>query len=137
MWCRTLLSLAFVQFHLRFCIGSPRLTLLEDSTATFQLHNGTLLAGPVRGYLTQGQVHILIGQRINDGLDYVYIPERDFSGHDIFSYVADSDNSITTIELAVQPVNDDPIVKDDTVTSYHGEAVSILVLANDEDVDEE
>ena len=113
------------------------MTLLEDSTASFHVPNGTLVERPRRGTLSHGQVPVSTSQKLHDSLLYTYTPVRDFSGYDSFSYTKDGKGDVVVVDVFVQPVNDDPLVKDDIATSYRGEAVSIQVLSNDEDVDNE
>jgi hypothetical protein len=72
---------------------------------------------------------------INPNKTITYIPDDDFSGTDIFSYVIrdDAGNQDTaTVTITVRP-NLPPDAKDDTNTTDFGKTTTINVLANDTD----
>lgn len=68
----------------------------------------------------------------------VYTPDADFNGNDSFELlIADGDGGFdtSTVSVTVDPVEDDPRANDDTAQTSVDEAVTIDVLANDEEVD--
>ncbi len=71
----------------------------------------------------------------------VYTPRSNFNGVDSFSFmVSDSINQSNSakVSISVEPVNDLPIAKDDTVTAAEDTPiVTIDVLANDTDADQD
>ena len=70
--------------------------------------------------------------------DYSFDPAADFSGTASFRFTA-SDGSRTsspaTVTIAVAPVNDAPIARNDAANTSAGTPVLVDVLANDSDVD--
>ncbi len=69
---------------------------------------------------------------------FTYTPNTDFNGTDSFAYSISDGHGGTdtaTVSVAVTPVNDAPTAADDTVTTAQGAPVTIVVLANDGDVD--
>jgi hypothetical protein len=68
----------------------------------------------------------------------LYSPNTNFSGADSFSYVVQNQagaRAIGLVNVVVRPVNDTPTAKDDRALTIEDRAVTIDVLANDEDVD--
>lgn len=67
-----------------------------------------------------------------------FIPAPNFNGIASFIYtIEDSKGSISSamVALRVLEVNDAPVLKDDSARTLYGEAVSIGVLDNDQDID--
>jgi hypothetical protein len=78
------------------------------------------------------------GLLVNNGTSVTYIPNPNFNGTDSFTYVASDGNggtSTATVNLTINPVNDDPVAADDTAATDEDVPVSISVLSNDTDVD--
>ncbi|HDM8155352.1 TPA: tandem-95 repeat protein, partial [Vibrio harveyi] len=76
----------------------------------------------------QGTVEIIDGKLI-------FTPAEDFNGEATVTYVV-TDGALTdeaTVTVTVNPVNDAPVAVDDTVTTDEDTAVTIDVLANDSD----
>ena len=72
------------------------------------------------------------------GGDVSYEPDVDFNGTDSFTYsVSDSSGQVdtATVTVTVSPVNDDPDPEDDAASTPEDVAVTLDVLANDDDVD--
>ncbi len=73
------------------------------------------------------------------GQQVVYSPRLNFAGTDSFTYsVSDGrlrDTAVVTV--TVNAVNDGPVAHDDTARTEEDEAVSISVLSNDVDVDDD
>ncbi len=68
---------------------------------------------------------------------FSYTPNADFNGSDSFTYTA-SDGFLTdtaTVNITVDPVNDDPVANDDSVSARQGVATDFDVLSNDSDID--
>lgn len=67
-----------------------------------------------------------------------YSPKQDWHGQDEFTATikaADGSESVRTIQVTVDPVNDAPVAKADKASTEAGKAVVLNVLANDTDVD--
>ncbi len=65
-----------------------------------------------------------------------YTPGPNFNGTDVFNYTVCNDQgfcSIATVLIAVNAVNDAPVVNDDAATTDEDTPVTIAVLANDND----
>ncbi len=78
------------------------------------------------------------GAVANNTTDVVYTPEADWNGTDSFTYtVTDSQGGtdLATVTVVVNPVNDDPVARDDAATTSEDAAVTINILGNDSDVD--
>ncbi|ABS06337.1 putative Ig domain-containing protein [Shewanella baltica] len=74
------------------------------------------------------------------GTVWLYTPEKDFNGTDVFSFIAkdaELSSEPVTVTINVTPVNDDPQAVDDdyTLTSTANDIYALAVLANDVDVD--
>ena len=74
-----------------------------------------------------------------DGLSVFYTPDPDANGNDTFTYTLDDDDGsmdTATVNVAITPVNDDPLAGDDALTvRVNGAAKPIDVLADDTDVE--
>jgi hypothetical protein len=72
-----------------------------------------------------------------DGGGITYAPNPDFTGTDTFTYVADdgTEQGEATVEVTVEPVNDQPVAVDDAASAAIGATIEIDVLANDTDID--
>jgi len=78
------------------------------------------------------------GTASNNGNNVTYIPDTNFHGVDMFTYVASDGNGGTAtamVTVAVAMVNDPPIAEDDTAVTNEDTLVSIAVLGNDTDPD--
>ncbi len=67
-----------------------------------------------------------------------YTPDADFNGADSFEYTIGDGNGgedTATVDVTVDPVNDDPVAEDDEASTAVNESLVIEVLANDSDVD--
>lgn len=67
-----------------------------------------------------------------------YTPNANTSGADSFTYTVSDEKGGTataTVSITVTPVNDAPVVQNDTATTDEGTPVTISVLANDTDPD--
>lgn len=69
----------------------------------------------------------------------VYTPGENFNGSDSFTYrVQDNEgawSNVALVNITVQAVNDEPLANPDTATTDEDTAVTIDLLANDNDVD--
>ncbi len=77
--------------------------------------------------------------KLVDG-NIVYTPAANFHGSDSFSYVVVDGEGATAkavVEIVVLPVNDGPIAANDKATTEEDEPVTVDVLVNDTDVDDE
>ncbi|QQZ29830.1 tandem-95 repeat protein [Thiothrix subterranea] len=79
------------------------------------------------------------GTAAKDGNGLSYTPNPDFFGIDTFTYIAQDANgnasNETTVTITVTKDNSPPVAKPDAKDTTSGTAVSVDVLANDEDVD--
>jgi len=74
----------------------------------------------------------------NDGINFSYIPEKDYNGEDSFSYVANDgevDSNEAVVSIKIEAVNDAPIASDDSASTEYESEVLIDVLSNDSDID--
>ncbi len=110
----------------RLTIISPTGVLSNDGDL-----NGDRLTATVQSDVSSGTLDLQL-----DG-SFVYTPQAQFNGQDYFSYqVSDgvlSDTALVTITIAA--VNDGPVAFDDTASTAEDEAVSISVLSNDTDIE--
>ncbi|WP_348713867.1 Ig-like domain-containing protein, partial [Tenacibaculum sp. 190524A05c] len=88
-----------------------------------------------------GTVTINDGGTPDDPSDDIvtYIPDADFNGTDTFTYTicdnaSPANCSTATITITVSPVDELPVVVDDTATVYEDDIVDIDITANDSDV---
>ena len=73
----------------------------------------------------------------NDG-SFNYTPDNNFTGNDVFTYVADNgqnESNVATVTIAVLPVNTPPVAVDDDYVTDEDTTLSPLdgVLINDFD----
>ena len=72
---------------------------------------------------------------------FTYTPNANYNGPDSFAYTVIDGNggsSTATVNLTVNPVNDDPVATDDTATTTEDTPITIAasdLLANDTDID--
>ena len=75
---------------------------------------------------------------VNPDNTITYGPVANYNGTDSFDYtVSDGKGGtgIATVNITINPVNDNPVARDDTATTRQDTPVTILVLSNDSDVD--
>jgi len=78
------------------------------------------------------------GSVTTNGEDVTYTPNPNFNGYDAFSYVISDGNGGTdtaTVQLTIDPVNDDPIAQDDSAATDEDLPTGFSVLGNDADPD--
>ncbi|MCK5827874.1 tandem-95 repeat protein, partial [Candidatus Bipolaricaulota bacterium] len=76
------------------------------------------------------------GSVANNGTNVIYTPDPRFDGIDSFTYIVSDGNGGTataTVTVAVAAVNDPPTAQDDTAITGEDATVTILVLSNDSD----
>ena len=69
-----------------------------------------------------------------------YTPDPNFNGEDSFTYVVSDGNGgldTATVTVTVSPVNDAPVALDDYAATASNQSVTIPVLSNDSDVDQD
>ena len=74
------------------------------------------------------------------GKTVTYLPDANYNGNDRFTYViadAAGETATATVNVTVLPVNDAPVAHDDETETAEDEIVTIDVLANDTDPDED
>ncbi len=75
---------------------------------------------------------------INGGTTITYTPNADFFGNDSFVYTIEDGNGgadTATVNITVNPINDNPVANTDDVSTNEDNALIIGVLTNDSDVD--
>ncbi|MDJ0852853.1 MAG: Ig-like domain-containing protein [Myxococcota bacterium] len=74
---------------------------------------------------------------LNTDGTFTYTPNADFNGVDTFTYVVSDGflDDTATVTITVNPVNDDPVATDDSVSARQGAVTDFDVLGNDSDVD--
>jgi large repetitive protein len=78
------------------------------------------------------------GTVTNNGTDIEYTPNADFNGTDSFTYNVSDSNGGTdtaTVNVTIDPVNDDPVADDDSADTDEETSVTIDVLNNDTDTE--
>jgi large repetitive protein len=78
------------------------------------------------------------GTLTRDGNKMQYTPRANFNGTDIFTYTvrdADGQQASASVVLAVRPVNDPPVARDDAFAVIAGLSTSLGLLDNDFDPD--
>ena len=78
------------------------------------------------------------GEVVNNDANVTYIPNSGFNGVDTFTYTNDDGNggsATATVTVTVSDINNPPVAIDDAVTTDENTAVTIDVLANDNDID--
>ncbi|MBT8507577.1 hypothetical protein AZH53_03970 [Methanomicrobiaceae archaeon CYW5] len=108
-----------VIFDVRFNDGDIDGDSLEPVVVTYPL-NGLLFKGV-------------------DG-NFTYTPEENWNGYDTFTYLVDDGNlesNVTVVSITVNPINDAPEAYNDTFCTDEDAAVTLDLLANDVDVDED
>ncbi|MBU2423072.1 MAG: tandem-95 repeat protein, partial [Gammaproteobacteria bacterium] len=116
---------------------SVTVTLEEDSSVTITLAAEDVDNDPLT-YEVVSQPES--GTLEQHGTVWLYTPEKDFNGTDMFSFIAkdaELSSEPATVTINVTPVNDDPQAVDDdyTLTSTANDMYALAVLANDVDVD--
>jgi hypothetical protein len=76
---------------------------------------------------------------LNTDETLLYTPNPDWFGTDSFSYTVYDGNlsDIATVTVTVSPVNDPPVANDDAAETDQDTPISVAVLSNDYDVDED
>ncbi|WP_259567786.1 Ig-like domain-containing protein [Shewanella baltica] len=116
---------------------SSTVTLEEDGSVTITLAAEDVDNDPLT-YEVVSQPES--GTLEQHGTVWLYTPEKDFNGTDVFSFIAkdaELSSEPATITINVTAVNDDPQAVDDdyTLTSTANDIYALAVLANDVDVD--
>lgn len=116
---------------------SSTVTLEEDGSVTITLAAEDVDNDPLT-YEVVSQPES--GTLEQHGTVWLYTPEKDFNGTDVFSFIAkdaELSSEPVTVTINVTPVNDDPQAVDDdyTLTSTANDIYALAVLANDVDVD--
>lgn len=116
---------------------SSTVTLEEDGSVTITLAAEDVDNDPLT-YEVVSQPES--GTLEQHGTVWLYTPEKDFNGTDVFSFIAkdaELSSEPATVTINVTPVNDDPQAVDDDyiLTSTANDIYALAVLANDVDVD--
>ncbi len=136
----TTVTIAIGPVNNRPAAGADGASVTEDTPTTFI--GATLLVNdsdpdfdPLTITAVADGAH---GTAVVVGGDIVYTPAPDYSGGDTLIYtVCDPGGLCDTaqITVTVDPVNDDPVAKEDTATTDEDVPVTVSVLANDSDVE--
>ena len=118
--------------------------LTEDSLFSADTANGLLGndsdvdLDPITVDSTPAQAPINGQLTLETDGSFVYIPNANFAGSDSFSYLVSDDRggvSTGTVTLTIINVNDIPIANDDTVQTILNTPITINVLSNDSDIE--
>jgi uncharacterized repeat protein (TIGR01451 family) len=74
----------------------------------------------------------------HDNGEFTYVPEENYNGMDSFVYEVCVDHSLcdaATVSITVNPVNDAPVANGDLATTVEGQSVTINVIHDDRDID--
>ena len=104
----------------------------NDSDVDGDSLTATLLANASNG-------NVVANGSGGSGAGFTYTPDADFNGSDSFTYTLNDGNGSTaigTVNITVNPVNDDPVAVADSLTTAEDTAgTTVDVTANDTDVD--
>lgn len=114
-------------------VGDAATTNEDTSVNIDVLANDTDIDGPVAtvASVTNGSNGSVI---LNPDGTVTYIPNLNFNGNDSFTYT-NSEGTIGTVNVTVNPVDDPTIVIGDSATTSEDTSIKIDVLANDTDID--
>ncbi len=116
-------------------------TLSEDALPipfSLTLHASDSDNDPLSWHITVPAAHGTAAvSALAESATLTYMPNPDYVGHDHFQVeVSDGTLSqIMNIALTIESVNDAPIARDDSAETYDNTALTIDVLSNDTDVD--
>ena len=103
--------------------------LANDTDVDGDALTAIVMSGPAHGTVT-----------LNANGSFTYTPAANFTGGDSFTYKASDgtlDSPVATVAIAVAVVNHAPIAVADAATTAEDTAVTIAVLANDTDRDDD
>ena len=122
-------------------------TTAEDTAVTIDvLDNDTDVEGDMLSVTQVAGQDIAVGETVtvtngrvalNDDGTLTFTPNANYNGPATFDYTV-SDGNLTdtgTVSITVTPVNDAPVATDDTATTDEDTPITIDVLDNDTDVD--
>ena len=75
---------------------------------------------------------------LNSNGSFSYAPDKDFSGTDVFTYVANdgtANSNTATVTITVEAVNDPPVAHSQSVTTEENSSVAITLSGSDADGD--
>ncbi len=75
---------------------------------------------------------------VNSNGTFTYTPSANYNGSDSFTFKANDgslDSNVATFNIAIAPVNDNPVAVNDSVTIAKNTSGVIFILANDSDID--
>ncbi|HHX8541718.1 TPA: tandem-95 repeat protein, partial [Vibrio diabolicus] len=121
-------------------IESDRATVVEDTPTIIKVLGNDTFEGDdkvVSLDTNNGPANGTVS--VNPDGSVTYTPNDNYHGTDSFTYIVTSGgvSESTTVNVDVTPVNDAPMAKDDTATTREDTAVTIDVLPNDTDVDDD
>jgi uncharacterized repeat protein (TIGR01451 family) len=117
--------------------NNQSVTVPED-TSTNLVVSATDIDNPGLLYaILVGPTHGTLGALNTNTGAVTYSPSNNYHGPDVFTFIA-FDGSLYatgTVSITVSPVNDPPVVANDTLTTTEDNTNTIPVLANDSDID--
>jgi len=127
----------FIRLYDPLVAQSQSVTVTEDTPTAITL-NGTVGNGGAVSYvITANPLH---GSLSGAAPNLTYQPDPNYYGPDSFSFKAlygAATSAETTVSINVQRVNDNPDAQPDEATTVKTTSVTIDVLANDTDVEED
>ena len=116
--------------------GPHAVTTMEDTPVEISLIGSDPDSDPLTYSTIAGPSH---GSLNGTEPNLTYTPSPNFYGSDSFTFKVNdgtADSALATVSITVSPVNDPPVANDDTAaTREDTPAVTIDVLANDTDID--
>ena len=121
-----------------FSAVADLLAVSEDSQITLNLLNNDQNPGNLSLNLELQSLPLYGQAQLNQAGDLVYTPNSNFYGTDHLTYSLtdmEGNTSIASVSISVSPVNDPPLAMNDSASTSEDEPVTIQLLGNDSDID--
>jgi VCBS repeat-containing protein len=118
--------------------GNDTGTTDEDTTVTVNVraNDGDIDSAELTTLIVSGPAHGTVS--VNADGSVVYTPDADYNGSDSFTYKVNDgflDSNVATVDITIAPVNDAPTAGSDSAATDEDTPVTVLVRANDGDID--
>ena len=127
----------FIRLYDPLVSESQSVTVEEDTPTSITLGGGVGNGGAVSYVITANPLH---GSLSGDAPDLTYQPDANYSGPDSFSFRVVYGAAVSaeaTVSITVHKLNDNPDAQPDQATTVRNGSVTVEVLANDTDVEED
>ena len=114
------------------------INLAEDSSASGTMPGTDPDNDPLTFSIVNQPVHGLLSLLDSAVGTYSYTPAANYNGSDSFTFKVNdgqADSAVATAAITISPVNDPPEANNDTATVNEDQSITVDVLANDNDVD--